>query len=477
MTEDITRKRTMVSPIAYLRLLGLWLCLLTTLSPAQSPVDANSASKPKLRYGDPDYVGARISFECQSCSLPDVIQGILVKAGVRFDFPEAQQWQRVADTVVVNDEPWNTVLDVVLARHQLQATWSELGRLVISRRLTPVATGPGKLGQLLAGLPPVPANITTLNSASRAIEAERLFREGIGYFFLANPDDSRLALVRFAWATRIFDEVEYAGREATALYMLGAAFLDLGQTRRAREAWLRARDFGQNAGNQRAALLSEVSLAYLDALEGKSPEAARRAAAAGLEFFRQVTSRTNLSSRSLVDRELDAMLVTLSGRLFFRLGDMETACQAFDLGLDAYTKLEDGARGIVENAVWLERCAELLGRRTEAQQAIETGRTVQRGARSERLQIALLSWMGKVYAESGDLKKALELQREALNALRQLSDRALETGVQWNMAHIQAALGNHADARRSYENVLKLTEKETDAFWRTQAQEALARLP
>jgi tetratricopeptide (TPR) repeat protein len=467
----------MNSLMAYLRLLGLWLCLLTTLSLAQSPADPNSAPKPKLRYGDPGYVGARISFKCESCSLPDVIQGILAKAGLRFEFPEAQQWQRVADTVVVNEEPWNEVLDVVLARHQLQATWSEVGRLVIARRLTPVATGPGKLGQLLAGLPPVPVNITTLNPASRAIEAERLFREGIGYFFLANPDDSRLALVRFAWATRIFDEIEYAGREATTLYMLGAAYLDLGQTARAREAFQRARDFGQNAGNQRAVVLSEVSLAYLDALEGKSPEAARRAAAAGLEFFRQVTSRTNLSSRSLVDQELDAMLVTLSGRLFFRLGDMETACQAFDLGFDAYTKLEDGARGIVENAVWLERCAGTLGRRTEAQQAIEAGRSVQRGARSARLQIALLAWMGKVYAESGDLKKALELQREALTAIRQLSDPALETGVQWNLARIQAALGNYADARRSYENVLKLTEKEDDPFWRTQVQEALARLP
>ncbi len=462
---------------ASLRSLGLWLCLLTTLSLAQSPADTNAGSKPKLRYGDPGYVGARISFNCQSCSLPDVIQGILVKAGVRFEFPEARQWQRVADTVVVNEEPWNTVLDVILARHQLQATWSEVGRLVIARRLTPVATGPGKLGQLLTGLPPVPANITTLNLASRAIEAERFFREGIGYFFLANPDDSRLALARFAWATRIFDEVEYSGREATALYMFGAAALDLGQTGRAREAWLRARDFGQNAGNQRAALLSEVGLAYLDTLDGKVPETARRTAAAGLEFFRQATSRTNLSGRSLVDQELDAMLATLSGRLFFRLGDMETAYQAFDLGLDAYTRLEDGARGIVENAVWLERCAESLGRRTEAQQAIETGRNVQRGVRSERLQIALLSWMGMVYAEAGNLKKALELQREALAALRQLSDLALETGVQWNMARIQAASGNYADARRSYENVLKLTEKETDAFWRTQVQEALARLP
>ncbi|WP_058867926.1 tetratricopeptide repeat protein [Chloracidobacterium thermophilum] len=467
----------MNSLMAYLRLLGLWLCLLTTLSLAQSPADANSAPKPKLRYGDPGYVGARISFNCESCSLPDVIQGILVKAGLRFEFPEAQQWQRVADTVVVNEEPWNTVLDAVLSRHQLQATWSELGRLVIARRLTPVATGPGKLGQLLAGLPPVPVNITTLNLASRAIEAERFFREGIGYFFLANPDDSRLALVRFAWATRIFDEIEYAGREATTLYMLGAAYLDLGQTARAREAFQRARDFGQNAGNQRAVVLSEVNLAYLDALEGKSPETARRAAAAGLDFFRQATARTNLSSRSFIDRELDAMLVTLSGRLFFRLGDMETAYQAFDLGFDAYTKLDDGARGVVENAVWLERCAGTLGRRTEAQQAIEAGRSVQRGARSARLQIALLAWMGMVYGESGDLKKALELQREALTAIRQLPDPALETGVQWNLARIQSALGNYADARRSYENVLKLTEKEDDPFWRTRVQEALARLP
>ncbi|MGQ9898316.1 MAG: tetratricopeptide repeat protein [Acidobacteriota bacterium] len=468
----------MSSNSAYLRFLTLWLCLLTTLSLAQSASNVpNPGSKPKLRYGDPGYIGVRINFDCRSCSLPDVIQGILVKADIRFEFPGAQAWQRVSDTVVVNNEPWNTVLDTILNRHQLQATWSELGRLVIARRLTPVATGPDKLGQLVRSLPPIPASITTLNPASRAIEAERFFREGIGYFFLANPDDSRLALTRFAWSARIFDEIEYTGREASALYMLGAAFLDFGQTAKAREAFGRARDFGRNAGNQRATILSEVALAYLDAQDGKVAEVTRDIATAGLEFFRQATSRTNLSSRSLIDCELDAMLITRSGQLFFRLGDVETAYQAFDLGLNAYTKFDDGVRGIIENAVWLERCALLLGRRTEARQAIETGRSAQRRVLSDRLQIALLAWMGLVYGEAGDLKKALELQREALNALRQLPDLALETGLQWNVARIQAALGNYADARRSYENLLKLTEKETDAFWRTQVQEALARLP
>ncbi|MCS7079091.1 MAG: hypothetical protein NZ585_03445 [Chloracidobacterium sp.] len=446
---------------------------MTTLAAAQ----AVPGPKPKLRYGDPGFVGARIRFECRSCSLPDVIQGILVKAGVRFDFPDAQQWQRVADTVVAQDEPWNVVLDAVLARHQLQANWSELGRLVITRRVAPVATGPGKFGQLLVGLPPVPTSVAVLNTASRAIEAERFFKEGLGYYFLANPDDSRIALTRFAWATRIFDEVEYAGREASALYLLGAAFLDLGQAAKAREAFKRARDLGQNAGNQRALLLSEVHAAYLDVLEGKALDTARRAATAGFDFVQNVTARTNLSGRPLVDRELDAMLATAAGRIFFRLGDLETAYAAFEMGLEAYTALDDGARGVIENAVWLEQTALRLGRREEAQRAIEIGRGVQRTARSSRLQTAFLAWMGVVYGETGDLKKAVELQRAALAELRQSPDRTLETGVQWNLARAQAALQNFTDARRSYEAVLQLNEKDTDPFWRNQVQEALSRLP
>lgn len=455
------------------RLAVLWLCCLTPLAAAQVGSDA----KLKPRYGDPGFQGKRIQFECRSCSLPDVIQGILVKAGVRFDFPDARQWQRVADTVVVKDKPWNEVLDEVLARHQLQAAWSEVGRLVITRRTTPVATGPGKFGQLLVDLPPVPANVAALNTASRAIEAERFFKEGIGYFLLANPDDSRVALTRFAWATRIFDEIEYGGREASALYMLGAAFLDLGQPAKARQAFQSARDLGQNAGNQRAALLAEIGAADLDLGAGKSPETARRAATAGLDFIQNVTARTNLSGRSLVDRELDAMLATAAGRVFFRLNDLEAAYRAFELGLEGYLALEDGARGVVENAVWLEQTALRLGRRAEAQQAIEAGRGVQRGVRSSRLQIALLAWMGAVYGETGDLKKAAELQRAALAELRQSPDRTLETGVQWHLARTQAALQNYADARRSYEAVLQLNEKDADPFWRRQAQEALSRLP
>lgn len=453
-------------------LCSLWLCSLTTWPLAQTA----SQAKPAPRYGDPGYVGQRIAFDCRACSLPDVIQGILVKARIRFEFPEASQWQRVSDTVAVADEPWNVVLDAVLARHQLQATWSELGRLIITRRMTPVATGPGKLGSLLAGLPSVPATVTLLSPSSRAIEGERFFKEGLGYFLLANPDDSRVALARFAWATRIFDEIEYGGREASALYMLGAAFLDLGLPDRARAAFALARDFGRNAGNQRASLLSEAGLAYLDLLDGKS-DAAERAARNGFEFVQSATARTKLRGRPLVDQELDALLVTLAGRIFFRLGDIEAACQAFEMGLDAYLGLDDGARGAIENAVWLQQSALRLGRAADAERAIKTGRNLQSGARSTRLQIAFLAWMGVVYGETGALEKGVELQREALAALRKSPDRTLETGVHWNLARAQAALRKYAEARRSYEAVLQLNEKDDDPFWRNQAQAALSRLP
>ncbi|MFQ3639131.1 MAG: tetratricopeptide repeat protein, partial [Chloracidobacterium sp.] len=276
---------------------------------------------------------------------------------------------------------------------------------------------------------------------------------------------------------RILDDVEYAGREASALYMLGAVFLDLGQPNTAREAFTRARDFGQNAGNQRAVLLSEAGIAYLDLLAGQAPDAAQRAATASLEFVQNLTARTNLSGRTLVDRELDALLATAAGRIFFRLGDIEAAYQAFEKGFEAFTALEDGARGAIENAVWLEQSALRLGRRTEARRVIEAGRGIQRAARSTRLQIAFLAWMGVVYGETGDLKKAVELQREALSALRQSPDRALEIGLQWNLANTQAALRNYTDARQSYEAVLQLCEKDADPFWRDQVRSALVRLP
>ncbi|OYT71452.1 MAG: hypothetical protein CFK52_08130 [Chloracidobacterium sp. CP2_5A] len=458
--------------MAYLRFIVAWLCLLTAFPVAQTAPDL----KPRPRYGDPGYVGRRITFRCDGCSLSDVIQGILAKAGIRFEFPEAGLWQRVSDTVAVTDEPWNEALDKVLNRHELQATWSEVGRLVIARRMTPVAAGPGKLGQLLTGLPPVPPAVATLSQSSRAIEAERFFKEGLGYFRLANPDDSRVALARFGWATRIFDEIEYAGREASALYMLGASFLDLGQPGRAREAFAFARDFGRNAGNQRASLLSEASLAYLDLLDGQ-PDAAASAAKSGFDFVRSATARTKLSGRSLMDRELDALLITLAGRMFFRLGDLEAACQAFEMGFDAYLALDDGARGAIENAVWLQQAALRSGRAADAERAIRAGRSLLSAARSSRLQIAFLAWMGVVCGEAGDLDKAVELQREALDALRQSPDRTLETGLQWNLARTQAALRKYAEARRSYEAVLRLSEEGDDSFWRNQAQEALSRLP
>ncbi len=450
----------------------LSLCCLALAVTAQVRPNPKSTA----RYGDPDFVGQRISFACRGCTLPDIIQGILVKAGVRSEFPDAQQWQRVADTVVVQNEPWNYVLDTVLARYQLQATWSDLGRLVISRRMLPVATGPGKFGQLLFGLPPLPANVANLNTASRAVEAERFFKEGIGHFLLANPDDARIALIRFAWATRIFDEIEYGGREASALYMLGAAFLDLGQTAKAREAFQRARDVGQNTGNQRIVLLAENQAAYVDLLEGRQPQEARQAATAGFSHVQHVTAHTNLSGRPLLDRKLDAMLATAAGRIFFRLGDIEAAHQAFKLGFAEYLTLEEGARGVIENAVWLEQTARQLGRRAEAEQALETVRALQQAVRASRLYIAYLSWTGVVYADVGDLKKAVELQRAALDALRELPDRTLETGVQWNLARMQTALRNYAEARRSYEAVLQLN-RDTDSFWRQQVQEVLAQLP
>lgn len=431
----------------------------------------------KLRYGDEGYVGPPVEFHCNLCIVPNLLQGLAGMAGIQTDFPEADKWRKVAETVDIVNQPWNIPFDALLQRYQLQAEWTPKGKLLISSRGKSVLTPTRVLADLFTELPPVPENTIALSGSARAIQGDRFFREGIGSFSLSNDKDTRIALVRFAWATQLFENVDYRSRQASALNYLGLCYLDLDQPAEARRAFSQALEISKPVGNRRAEALAELCLTRLDILDGKPPQNAEALADEAFKFIRELNSRNNLAKPALLDKAVEGMISTQVGRVLFLLGKYDKAGGPLLVGFFLARTLDDQERVQVEALVFLERAAVRAGRRTEAQQATEFLRGVEKRVSSPRLRISLKSWTGSLYGQCGEYTRAIDWLQESLGGLRLTPDAGLEIAVNREMGRMYVGLKKYTEARRFLEAALKLAEQYGEDAWKATLRGELKQLP
>lgn len=431
----------------------------------------------KPRYGDPGYVGPSVEFHCKLCLVPNLLQGLAGQAGVQTEFPEADKWRKVAETLDITNQPWNIPFDALLQRYQLQAEWTPKGKLLISSRGKAALTPTRVLADLFSELPPVPENTIALSGSARAVQGDRFFREGIGSFSLSNDNDTRIALSRFAWATQLFENVDYRSRQASALNYLGLCYLDLDQPAQARRAFSQSLEISKLVGNQRAETLAELCLARLDILDGKPPENAEARADDAFKFVRDLNSRNNLSKPALLDKAVESMISTQVGRVLFLLGKYDKASGALLFGFFLARSLDDQERVQMEALVFLERSSVRGGRRTDAQQATEFLRGVEKRVNSPRLRVSLKSWAGSLYGQCGEYTRAIDWLQEALAGLRVSSDTGLEIAVNREMGRMYIGLKKYTEARRFLEAALKLAEQNGEDSWKATLRDELKQLP
>jgi tetratricopeptide (TPR) repeat protein len=446
-----------------LRLCGLAVIAALLLTPglAYAQTDAAPSGKPP-RYGDAGYAGAAITYSCKSCVLPDLLLGIAVRANVPAVFPDSDKWRNVADTVEIVNAPWTTAFDMILARYQLQATWSPTNKLVIARREKTMMQPSRLFNELFADTPPLPERVLGLTVSSRAVEAERYFKEALGHYALCNESDARLALTRFSWAVQLYENVEYRGRQSAGLYFVGRCLLDLDRPEEARKAFTQALDLARNAPNQRCESLAALALARVNIERFNRREDAAQAAADAAQLIKELTARTNLSRPSLLDRIIEADIAALAGRVFYDLGEFDKAAAPLLTATALYATLDDAERNFIETLVLLERVGVRAGQAADARKFLEQARAVQRNAKTLRLQIALKAWAGTAYMQLGEPMLALEWYQDALAGLRQLGDYELDVAVQRNLARAYLALRKPSEARRFYESALRLSEENKD---------------
>jgi tetratricopeptide (TPR) repeat protein len=440
------------------------------------PAFGQTETKP-LRYGDPGYVGSKIQFECKLCTVPNILGGLASLGGVQTEFPGEGDWRSVTETIRVENRPWNEVFDQFLQKNQLQAEWTRKGKLLITSRAKAVLTPSRALADLLEQLPPLPENTLVLSSSGRAIQGDRLFKEGIGSFALANDNDDRVALIRFAWAVQLFENVEYRGRQAAALNFLGLCYLDLDQQKEATRAFRLASELGKTVGNQRAEMLANLCLARIAIQDGAAPENAEVLADDALKFIKDLNSRTNLVKPSLFDRSLEGIISTQAGRVLYLIGKNEKAAGCLFLGYVISGTLEDQERNQVESLVILERAASRDAQRAVAQRAIENLRGIEKRTGSPRLRVSLKAWAGSIYGQCGEPTRALDWLQEALAGLRGNSDTGLETAINREMGRMYVALKKYTEARRFYDAALKLAQQNQDELWKRLLQEEMKQLP
>lgn len=459
------------------RMFGILLFLVSTsLLPVWGQTTASSENG-KPRYGDPGYTGVPIDFHCKLCLIPNLLQGLAVSGGIQTEFPESDKWLKVAESVDVVGQPWNIPFDAILQRYQLQAEWTPKGKLLISSRGKAILTPTRILADLFNQLPPIPENTVSLSGSARAVQGDRFFREGIGSFSLSNDNDTRIALVRFAWATQLFENVDYRSRQASALNYLGLCYLDLDRPAEARRAFAQSLEIAKLVGNQRAETLAELCLTRLSILEGKPPENAEALADEASKFVRDLNSRNNLSKPSLLDKAVEAMISTQAGRVLYLLGKYDKASAALLVGFFLARTLEDLERVQVEALVFLERSSVRATRRADAQQATEFLRGVEKKVSSPRLRVSLKSWTGSLYGQCGEYTRAIDWLQEALAGLRLSSDTGLEIAVNREMGRMYAGLKKYTEARRFLDAALKLAEQNGEDAWKTILRDELKQLP
>lgn len=456
-------------------LFGVFLCL--CLFSLATPAQGTTAPTTGPRYGDTGYVGKRIDFDCNLCSVANLLQSLTGLGGVQADFPDEDKWRRVAETVHVKNEPWNEAFDALLLRHQLQATWSPGGKLVIGSRGKAALPPSRVLSDLFEGLPPIPERIVGFSNSARAIEGDRFFREGISSFALCNSNDDRTALTRFAWSVQLFENVEYRGRQASALNFMGLCLLNLNRPDEASRAFTQAAELAKLVGNQRSELLANLCLTRI-AIDGANrPENAEAIADEANRFVKDLNSRTNLVKPTLIDRSLEALVSVQAGRIYFLLGKYEKAVEPLLYAFGIAKVYEDNERTQVESLVLLERVTARAGRKAESQKFIEFLRIVERSTNSPRLRISIKFWAGTLYGQFGEQTRALDWFQEALAGLRQYTDTGLEIAVNREVGRAYVALKKFTEARRFYEAALRLAEQSNDDNWKRRLVVDMKQLP
>lgn len=455
---------------------AIWLVIGVMLIQIASTELAVGQNVPKnLKYGDPNYVGKPITFLCRNCNLPNVVFLIAKEADIPIKFENADDWSRVSVTASAENRPWNLVLDETLARYSLKVVWvGDVLRVVPGENNT--SSGNRNLSEWLKDIPPVPTKVWDLTTSGRAKEADRYFREGLNYFDLNTYPDTMKALHRFAWATELFEDLKFEGRQALSLSLLALALTELERKEEAFRACEEGIPLAHANGNQRIESFLNILGAFILLEKYNKKEEALHRADEVLRIIQQTTEegRTRLSSNSanLMDRT-DEFLFMI-GALYYRAGEYKRSIDCLEQGLmQKPTDERHLGFGKLEGLVVMCKVQQQVGNKTETQKYQDQLRTEIKTTSDPRAQLVQKLNVGKTYLDLKDPAEALRWFQEAAPSVHAQNDYALEVSLQRVLGQTYLALKQPGEAKKSFEKALSLSQANNDLLTSQLVQEDL----
>ncbi len=292
------------------------------------------------------------------------------------------------------------------------------------------------------------------------------------------------ALAVYEKALPLFPQTpEGEASKATALNNMAVAYLNLGETRRALENYLKSLELKKEEGRSRAITLDNIGAVYarlgeyqlaldhhLRALASFRALARRRDEAAALNNLAWLWEGLGNPERSVEymlqalplvrnagDKHAEALYLSSAGHFHFLAGNNQQALEYANQSLDL-SRAINNRRSEAGSLTLLCKVYPSLGEYQKALDACNRVLLMSQDSGDRINKATTLSALSRVFERSGDRKKAIESREAALVIYREIGDQTGELTTLHALGQLELDGGDLASARGHIERAVEMAE-------------------
>lgn len=268
------------------------------------------------------------------------------------------------------------------------------------------------------------------------MEGRRLRSEG-------GEKSLRAAAARYDDAATLFRSIGEAQGEAFALNYVGLINAMLGETRNAREIYLRSLALVRSAGSRYTIAVLLNNIGGMCDVVGDANEA--------LDYYKQALD----IRRELGDSRMQALTLNNISVVYSNLGDFQKALEYYRPALVIFTELKETARE-ANTLTNMGIAYTQIGDSEAALDYLRQSLVIRESLKDRRGQAFSLRNIGVIYARLKEPQKALSYYEKALPLSREVGDKRGEATTLQKIGDARLALGESQQALTSYESALTL---------------------
>ncbi len=312
----------------------------------------------------------------------------------------------------------------------------------------------------------------------------------IGNIFLSlgrlhyRAGDYAKAMEFYDKALPLFPETpEGAGSTATTLNNIANAYLELGETRKALDVYLKSLEFKREEGRSRAITLDNIGSVYrllgeyqlaldyhLQALAGFRALGQRRDEAVALNNLAwlwesagdpEKSVEYTLQALSLIKgdnfKESEALYLSNAGNFYFLMGNNQQALEYATESLDLSRAIND-RQTEARSLSLLCKVYHSVGDFEKASDACNRALLISHEKGDPAYKAGILTALSRVYEQTGDRRKAVESRESALAIYRAIGDPAGELATLHALGRLSMESGDLVSARSRIERAIEMAE-------------------